>query len=267
MADFGLWLQHWCAAPGDKPAHKKLTAWILAKQVENATKAKIVGQAKKRINIAALALVRKMGVLEIIEARLPRWLDHDDRKDLVADMWTAIGLGHLLPADIPRRAKEFVSAHRKKYTNTGSMRSTRWTRRRRLITRPRASSVRPNPTGCGGRRIILRSRGLRIGLWRIFGKAIERDQTPAFWRQPASPVRRRHVADVGDRRTAELQWRRHAPAHQHHRALFADIADDGSRIIRKHAGHRGEVSDIAVDLAKQPDDGFLVRGDRIQITH
>src|SRR6266404_3347904 len=38
-------------------------------------------------------------------------------------------------------------------------------------------------------------------------------------------------------------------------------------IVRKHAGHRWEVTDIAVDDAEQRDDRGLVGGDRIEIAH
>jgi hypothetical protein len=36
---------------------------------------------------------------------------------------------------------------------------------------------------------------------------------------------------------------------------------------RKHAGHRRQVADVAVDDAKQRDDGGLVGGDGIQVAH
>ena len=39
------------------------------------------------------------------------------------------------------------------------------------------------------------------------------------------------------------------------------VADHRSRIIRKHARHRREVADIAVDDAEQRSDGGLVGGD------
>jgi hypothetical protein len=35
----------------------------------------------------------------------------------------------------------------------------------------------------------------------------------------------------------------------------------------KHARHRRQVADVAVDHAKQRDDGCLVRGDRIEVAH
>jgi hypothetical protein len=36
---------------------------------------------------------------------------------------------------------------------------------------------------------------------------------------------------------------------------------------REHAGHRGEIADIAVDDAEQRSDGRLVRRGRIKLTH
>lgn len=39
------------------------------------------------------------------------------------------------------------------------------------------------------------------------------------------------------------------------------------RIIGKHARHRRQVADVALDHAKQRADGFLVRGDPIEIAH
>ena len=44
--------------------------------------------------------------------------------------------------------------------------------------------------------------GLRIRLRRVFSEAIERHQAAVFRLQPAAPVRRGGVADVGDRRSA-----------------------------------------------------------------
>ena len=44
--------------------------------------------------------------------------------------------------------------------------------------------------------------GLRVRLRRIFGEAVERYQATVFRLQAASPVRRRRIPDVGDRRPA-----------------------------------------------------------------
>jgi hypothetical protein len=44
--------------------------------------------------------------------------------------------------------------------------------------------------------------GRRVGLWRIFRKAVRGYQAPAFRLQPASPVWRGGVTDVGDGKTA-----------------------------------------------------------------
>lgn len=103
--------------------------------------------------------------------------------------------------------------------------------------------------------------GLRVGLRRVFGEAVGRDETPTFRLQPASPVRRGGVLDVGDWYPAS-RWRRDPPPHHHHLAAIIDIAHHRSRIVGEHAGHRREVADVAIDDAEQPSDGRLVRGDR-----
>jgi hypothetical protein len=59
------------------------------------------------------------GIVEKCGAQATRWLEPEDRRDLLTDMWLEVGEGRLLPADIPRRVREFLSDHRKKYTNTG----------------------------------------------------------------------------------------------------------------------------------------------------
>jgi hypothetical protein len=106
-------LMSWCKA------HPKLGNRIMAQVRENGKARRLEIIASRRLHVAPKALSRNMGVFEVIEAALPRWLESDDRRDLVTDMWMAVGEGLLLPADIPRRAREFVSTHRKKYTNTG----------------------------------------------------------------------------------------------------------------------------------------------------
>lgn len=79
-------------------------------------------------------------------------------------------------------------------------------------------------------------------------------------------MRRRRVADVGDRRPARFGWGRHAPAHQHHLFGVAGIADHRCRIVRKHTGHRRQIANIAVHVPEQAGDRRLVGCDRIEIT-
>ncbi|MGY3578853.1 hypothetical protein ACVMB1_006057 [Bradyrhizobium sp. USDA 4504] len=51
----------------------------------------------------------------------------------------------------------------------------------------------------------------------------------------------------------------HAPAHHDHLALFGGgIPDHGGRVVRKHAGHRREVTDVTVDHAEEVEDRGLV---------
>jgi hypothetical protein len=68
---------------------------------------------------------------------------------------------------------------------------------------------------------------------RVFSEAIERHQAAVFRFQPPAPVRRRKIADIGDRRPAGARRWRHAPAHQNELALGADVAHDWRGIIRK----------------------------------
>lgn len=61
-----------------------------------------------------------IGAIEKIEDALTMWLDPvTERPDIISAMWLAIGDGKLKSADIKTRAKEFVRAHRRGYTNTG----------------------------------------------------------------------------------------------------------------------------------------------------
>lgn len=75
------------------------------------------GMQGRRKNLAPAAT---MNALEKIEAALTMWLDPvTERPDIISAMWLAIGDGKLKSADIKARAKEFVKAHRRGYTNTG----------------------------------------------------------------------------------------------------------------------------------------------------
>src|SRR4029077_10382218 len=56
-------------------------------------------------------------------------------------------------------------------------------------------------------------------------------------------------------------------SHHRHFEFAVRVADHRSRIIRKHARHRCEVADIAVDDAEQRSDGGLVRCDAVEIAH
>ena len=64
--------------------------------------------------------------------------------------------------------------------------------------------------------------------------------------EPSAPMRRRRVADVGDRRPAGARWWRHAPPHHAQLALGTCGADDGSKVVREDAGQRRQVADVAV---------------------
>jgi hypothetical protein len=109
------------------------------------------------------------------------------------------------------------------------------------------SPLNSGPDACeGGQRpVIVESEpddilflGLGVGLGRVFGEAVERDQASVFRLQPASPVRGRGIADIGDRRAAKLRGRRHAPTHHGQLALGTGVAHDRCRVVRKDAWHR-----------------------------
>jgi hypothetical protein len=99
-------------------ANPKLGKWILKKTRENAAKAQVLANQNRRVHVAAPALARNMGILEVIEAAVPRYLNDDDRRDIIADMWTAIAEGKLLPRDVSARVRQFVSAHNRMYPTT-----------------------------------------------------------------------------------------------------------------------------------------------------
>src|ERR1700761_9177911 len=66
----------------------------------------------------------------------------------------------------------------------------------------------------------------------LFGEAIGGDKAAVFRFEPAAPVRRRGVANIGDRKVAGA-WRwRHVPAHHRQFALGARITDHGCWVIR-----------------------------------
>ena len=101
-----------------RAANPKLGKCILKKTSENAAKLRLQAAINRRVKIAAPALAHKLGVLDVIEASLPGYLSENDRKDIIADMWTAVAEGRLLPTEVCTRARQFVSAHHKMYPTT-----------------------------------------------------------------------------------------------------------------------------------------------------
>src|ERR1700737_4743987 len=98
-------------------------------------------------------------------------------------------------------------------------------------------------------------------------KAVGRDQATVFRLEPAAPVRRGGVADIGDG-IAAGSWRRwHAPAHHGELAIAARGSHDGRRIVGEYTGHRRQVADVSVQHPEKGNDGRLVRGDAVEITH
>jgi hypothetical protein len=59
-------------------------------------------------------------------------------------------------------------------------------------------------------------------------------------------------------------WR-HAPPHHDHLASGFDIANHRSGVIWKHARHRLQVTDVAVDDPEQSDDRGLIGRDAVEI--
>ena len=77
--------------------------------------------------------------------------------------------------------------------------------------------------------------------------------------QPASPVRRGRIVDVGLRRAASSRRWRHPPAHQDEFTLGVSVADDRGGVIEKHARHRRQVPHVSVHQAKKVPNGFVQR--------
>jgi hypothetical protein len=118
----------------------------------------------------------------------------------------------------------------------------------RLGFRAAVAAVGGSEPGEGGEGPVLTKRelddvlflGLRIGFWRVFREAIERHEAPALRLQPASPMRRRSVSDLGDGRSAGSRRGRHTPAHHCNLAAVC-VANDRRGIVRKDTRHRREL--------------------------
>jgi hypothetical protein len=72
---------------------------------------------------------------------------------------------------------------------------------------------------------------------RKLGEAVGRNETAVLGFEPYTPMRRRRIADIGDRRAAHARRWRHAPAHCGHLATAVGVADHRGRVVRKYAGH------------------------------
>jgi hypothetical protein len=107
--------------------------------------------------------------------------------------------------------------------------------------------------------------GFGVGLQRVFGKAVERDEAAVLRLQPSAMGRRR-VADVGHGRAAGSQGRRHAPSHGDEFGAMVGVAHHRRGLVGKHAGHRRQVADIAIDNAEQRDDGGLAACTRLHMS-
>ena len=99
----------------------------------------------------------------------------------------------------------------------------------------------------------------RVWLRRVFREAVCRDQATIFRLQPAAPVRRGSVADIGDGKTASARRRRHSPAHYGEFAFSAGIAHHGSKVVGEDTRHRRQVADVPIQHPEECDDGRLIR--------
>ena len=105
----------------------------------------------------------------------------------------------------------------------------------------------------------------RVG---IFAKRSHRNKAAKLWAKPSSPMRRLHVADIGDGVAAELRRARHAPAHHAKltRAIFFNV-HHGRERIGKNAGQGWDVAGVVeVDL-EEAADSLLVLGHGVEIAH
>src|SRR6516225_8736781 len=84
--------------------------------------------------------------------------------------------------------------------------------------------------------------GLRVRLWRVFSEAVGRDEASVLGFEPYTPMRRRRIADIGDRRAAHARRWRHAPAHRNHLAPALSVTDNWRWVVREYAGHRRQVA-------------------------
>lgn len=101
-------------------ANPAIGKWMKGKATANMKRVYAERNTARRIQVAAPALARNLGVLDEISAALTMWLDpHTERPDILQAMWIAVADGRLARADIKVRARGFVTAHRRGYTNIG----------------------------------------------------------------------------------------------------------------------------------------------------
>ena len=62
-----------------------------------------------------------------------------------------------------------------------------------------------------------------------------------------------------------LERTKHAPPDHDHLTTVSSVAEDRRGTIRKHARHRREVANVAIDEAEQRGDGRLVRRDAVEV--
>ncbi|MGM5033503.1 hypothetical protein [Tardiphaga sp. 803_E3_N1_3] len=96
----------------------KLNKVLEKKLEENRNANRIAGAAKKKTN--RLKISQNSNVFDVIEDALTMWLDPEtERKDIITNIYLAVADGKLKVKDIKAKAKGFVAAHRRQYSNTG----------------------------------------------------------------------------------------------------------------------------------------------------
>ena len=105
---------------------------------------------------------------------------------------------------------------------------------------------------------------LRVRLRRVLGEAVGRDQAAVLSTEPRPPLDEVYLMFVTGYPSAN------GGGGMPHRIMVGSrpssgVAHHRSRLIWKHARHRREVADIAIDDAEQSSYGSLVGRDRIEI--
>jgi len=108
-------------------------------------------------------------------------------------------------------------------------------------------------------------------LWTAIGPLAKRrcrNETAPFRFEPFTPIERIHIADIGDRRLAEIWRRRKAPAH-HGKLAFAIPrgVNDGRQAIGINRKQRGEIAGPVAHHAEGAAYRILAAGQAVEIAH
>jgi hypothetical protein len=107
----------------------------------------------------------------------------------------------------------------------------------------------------------------RFGV-RVFAKRCRRDDAATRLRQPPAPVRAADIADVRDRRAAELRRAGHSPA-RHDKLTLALGADPKYRrhLVGEDRGEQWQVARPIMRCPKSIADSGLTLGQRVEVAH